>query len=146
MDLASLATLAGNALVNAAVTDAWEDVRRKIARLFGRGELDGQIETRLDATRAALEIAQGAEAGGARDREIAGWTARMLVLLEDFPEASGELNVIVNEIQARLQIASDQSVAAGRDINARADRGGVAAGSVHGSVSTGPTWPGQVIS
>jgi hypothetical protein len=47
--------LAGNALVTAAVTDAWERVRHKIARIIGRGRPDQQIEKTFDATRAALE-------------------------------------------------------------------------------------------
>ena len=44
MDISSLVALAGNTLVAAAVTDAWEDVRQKIARLFGRGQPDPGAE------------------------------------------------------------------------------------------------------
>ena len=52
-DLVALTALAGNTVVAAAATDAWESVRSGVARLFGRGgpeqaELAGR---RLDETR-----------------------------------------------------------------------------------------------
>lgn len=39
--------MAGNTLVTAAVTDAREDVRGKVAGIFGRGEPDAQIERKF---------------------------------------------------------------------------------------------------
>jgi hypothetical protein len=38
MDVTALAALAGNTVVAAAVTDAFEGVRGRVARLFGRGK------------------------------------------------------------------------------------------------------------
>ena len=38
MVVAELAVMAANTLVQAMVTDGWEGVRRKVARLFGRGQ------------------------------------------------------------------------------------------------------------
>jgi hypothetical protein len=49
-----LAALAGNTLVAAAVTDAWESARHKTARLFGRGQQDPATERRFNATRERL--------------------------------------------------------------------------------------------
>ena len=43
----ALAAVAAAALVQIMVTDGWEGVRHKVARLFGRGEPDAAIERRL---------------------------------------------------------------------------------------------------
>ena len=53
----ALAAMAAAALVQAIVTDGWEGVRHKVARLFGRGQSDAAIERRLDATREQLTAA-----------------------------------------------------------------------------------------
>jgi len=45
MDVAALAALAGSTLVSAAVAYAWEEARRKVARLFGRGVSPGVTAT-----------------------------------------------------------------------------------------------------
>jgi hypothetical protein len=143
MDVAALAGLAGNALVTAAVTDVWEDVRHKIARLFGRGQPDSQIERRLDATREQLAAVNPAELEQAQTIQAAQWTTRFGDLLVDHPEAEAELRTLVAEIQAAVPVtATDHSVAAGRDLSVQADHGGVAAGVIHGDVTSGPTTPG----
>lgn len=147
MDIAALAALAGNALVTAAVTDTWEDVRHKIARIFGRGKPDSQIERKFDATRAAVEAAGSADdAERARASQVASWTARLTVLLEDHPDAAGELAALVQEINVSGPVASGHAVAAGRDVNITATGGGLGAGVIHGDVSMGPTRPGPVSS
>src|SRR5215472_1511202 len=46
MVLAALVAMAGAALVQAIVTDGWEGVRHRVARLFGRGKPDPAIERR----------------------------------------------------------------------------------------------------
>jgi hypothetical protein len=43
------------------VTDAWEDVRGKIARLFGRGQPGAKTMQRLDAARQQLQAAPPGE-------------------------------------------------------------------------------------
>lgn len=143
MDVATLVALAANALVTAAVTDAWEDVRHKIARLFGRGEPDTQIERRLDATREQLAAADPAELERVQAVQAAQWTTRFGDLLADHPDAEPELRALVVKIQAMMPVtATDHAVAAGRDMTVHADRGGVAAGVIHGDVAPGPTTPG----
>jgi hypothetical protein len=147
MDIGALAALAGNALVAAAVTDAWADVRNKIAAIFGRGKSDAQIEAKYDATRAALEVAGSPEDTEKVTADLeASWTARLRVLLEDHPDACDELDALVSEISGGAAEASDHSVAAGRDVTIGASGGGVAAGVIHGDVSTGPTRPGPASS
>lgn len=143
MDSAALAALAGNALVTAAVTDAWETVRQKAAHIFGRGHADGQIERRLDATRQQLSATAPAELERARSVLARQWETRFADLLADYPEAEGELDALVREIHAKLPAAADHSGVAGRDMIARADRGGAAANIVHGNLTAGPTLPGQ---
>ena len=142
MDVATLAALAGNALVTAAVTDAWEDVRGKVAHLFGRGQPDPQIERRLAETREQLA---GQPAGLARVQAVlaAQWTTRFGDLLADHPDAEAELRSWVAAIQALGPVtATGHAVAAGRDVIVHADRGGIAAGVIHGDVTPGPTMPG----
>ena len=62
--LIALAALAGNTVVAAATTDAWEAARRKFARLLGRGDPDKTkaAERRLEDTRDQLTKAAGAAA------------------------------------------------------------------------------------
>jgi phytoene dehydrogenase-like protein len=144
MDIGALAALAGSALVTATVTDAWQDARHKIARLFGRGQPDPVIGRRLDATHQQLAAAAPGELEQVRAYLTAQWQTRFADLLTDYPEAAGEVDAWAQEISTRIPTASDHSAAAGRDMLARADHGGAAANVVHGSVTAGPTTPGPV--
>jgi hypothetical protein len=144
MEVAALAALAGNTLVTAAVTDAWEDVRHKVARLFGRGKSDPKIEQKLDDTRRQLDAArptgelERVQADLARD-----WAVRLKDLLADYPDAETELAALVEEIKPAIAAAADHSVAAGRDVNVSADHGSVAGGVIDGDVTMqGPSSPG----
>ena len=140
--LASLAQAASTALVTAAVTDSWEDLRHKIAHLFGRGQPDAQIERRLDATRDQLIAAAPIEVQPVQAALTAQWQTRFADLLTDHPDAEAELDELVKEIQTNV-VAGRYSAAAGRDVIAEADRGGFAANVVHGNVTLGPTSPGR---
>jgi len=141
MDVAALAALAGNTLVAAAVTDAWEDVRQKIARLFGCGRTAAGSERKLDATRRQLEAAVPGELEDIRARLSREWAVRFKDLLEDHPDAEAELAALVEEI--RPVTAAEGSVAAGRDVQVTADHGSVAAGVIQGDVTLpGPPVPG----
>jgi hypothetical protein len=151
MDISSLAALAGNAVVTAALTDAWETVRQRFARLFGRGQPDSATERRLDATHSKLTATPAAELAEAQDDLAAQWTTRLADLLDEHPDAEAELRALVAEVQAMLPAESvssaDHSLAAARDINIGADRGSVAAGVIHGNVAPpGPTQPGPASS
>jgi hypothetical protein len=146
MDVAALTALAGNAVVTAAVTDAWEGVRHKIARLFGRGEPDPQIERRLDATHQALEGIAPTELEQAQADHARDWQARFSDLLAENPDAAGELDALIREISVNAPSAGNYSVVAGRDVIAKADRGGAAANVAYGPVTGGPTMPGPASS
>jgi|KBSMisStandDraft_5_1062788.scaffolds.fasta_scaffold304292_2 hypothetical protein len=140
--LAAIAQTASNALVTAAVTDTWEDLRHKIARWFGRGQPDQQIERRLDATRDQLMAAVPGELEAAQAALAGQWATRFADLLADYPDAGAELDELINDLKTRV-VAAGHSAAAARDMIADADRGGFAANVVHGDVTVGPMSPGQ---
>ena len=145
----ALASLAGQTVVKAAVTDAWEAARRGFARLLGRGDPTQEqlAERRLDETREQLTEAVGTGLEQARSALAARWATRLADLLEEDSDAEADLRTLVQQIQAALPAgmvsADDHAVAAGRDVSIKADRGGVAAGVIHGNVAPpGPTGPG----
>jgi hypothetical protein len=141
----ALAAMAAAALVQAMVTDGWEGVRHKVARLFGRGQPDVAIERRLDATRDQLAAASPADLDQVQAELAAQWETRFADLLADHPDAGAELAALVKEIKPTVT-AADHSVAAGGNVTAMAQGGGVAANVIHGDVHQGPTRPGQVSS
>jgi hypothetical protein len=141
----ALAAMAASALVQAMVTDGWEGVRHKVTRIFGRGQPDQAVERRLDATRDQLIAAQPGEVKRVQAQLAGQWETRLSDLLADHPDAAGELENLVADIQASTATASDHSFAA-RDVHMDADHGGVTAGVIHGPVSTGPTRPGPASS
>jgi hypothetical protein len=150
--LIALATLAGNTVVTAAVTDAWESARKGFARLMGRGD-PARIklaEERLAQTHDQLAQATGADLEQTRAALEAQWVTRLTDLLEEDPDVEADLRTLVEEIQAQLPAgivsAADHSVAAGGNVTATAKSGGVAANVVHGDVHAGPTRPGPVSS
>jgi len=137
----ALAAMAGAALVQVVVTDGWEGVRHKVARLFGRGQPDAAIERRLDATRDQLTAAAPGDMAGVQAALAAQWETRFADLLADHPDAEADLAALVKDIKPDVK-AADHSVAAGGNVSAAAKSGGVAANVLHGDVHAGPTRPG----
>jgi hypothetical protein len=134
--LAALAVAAGNALVQAAVTDGWPGLRSRVVRLFGRGDLDQQIARRLDATRAELMAAPPDQADTVRSRLASQWETRFGDLLDNFPDAERELANLVEDLKAAAPVtAAGGSVAADRAVNIGATDGSMAAGIFQGSVT-----------
>ncbi len=147
--LIALAQWAGQTVAAAAITDVWESARHKIARLFGRGnpKKGEAAEWWLAETRDQLIPVQGGDLESARAAQSQRWEGRFADLLDEDPGIEAELRALVAEIQGALPAgvvsATDHAVAAGRDVNIRADRGGVAAGVIHGNVvPPNPTGPG----
>ena len=147
--LMALAQFAGQTVAAAAVTDAWEAIRGRFARLLGRGDARktraaeqwlAQTQRQLTAAAAGAELEQSREAAAER------WAGRFADLLDEDPGMEAELRALVEEVVARLPAgptsAADYSVAAGRDVNITAS-GGTAAGVIHGDVTPpNPTGPG----
>ena len=147
--LAGLASLAGQTVVTAAVSDAWEAARCGFARLLGRGDpQQAQVaEQRLEETRQQLAGQQGPDREQARAALAERWAGRLADVLEEHPDAEAELRALVQQIRTLLPAgavaAADHSVAGGRDVTITASGGGIAAGVVHGSVAPpGPFRPG----
>ena len=141
----ALAAMAAAALVQAMVTDGWEGVRHRVARLFGRGQPDVAIERRLDATRDQVTAAAPGDLEKVQAALAAQWETRFADLLADHPDAHAELTALVKDLKPTVT-AADHSVAAGGNVTAAAKSGGVAANVLHGDVHTGPTRPGPASS
>jgi hypothetical protein len=153
VDVTALAAVAGNALVGAAMTDAWQSFRHRFARLLGRGDASRtQIaERRLDELRRALAAVPAGGLEHARGAQEAAWSARIADLLEESPGAEAELRILIDEIRPLLPApavtASGHAVAAGHDMSIAAWAGGIASGVIHGDVlMPDPTGPGQASS
>ncbi|WP_331742530.1 hypothetical protein OG239_41825 (plasmid) [Streptomyces sp. NBC_00868] len=83
--LMAVAAAGGTAIVQAAGTDAWADLRQRVALLLGRGDTqrEGVELERLDRTAQALEEADAVgEADRTRLRQEASWQTRFESLLE----------------------------------------------------------------
>jgi hypothetical protein len=100
MDIDALAALAANTIVAAAVTDAFEELRAKVARVFGRDKPDPGTQRRLDATRRQLTAATGEDVKSSQAAQARQWETRFADLLADHPEAAGELQALLAEIRA----------------------------------------------
>ena len=149
--LMALAQFAGQTVAGAAVTDVWEAVRGRFARLLGRGNARKTevAEQWLAQTHDQLiTVAAGAELKRASEAQADRWAGRFADLLDEDPGVEAELRALVEEIAAQLPAgsvsAADHSVAAGRDINITASGGGTAAGVIRGNVAPpNPTGPGS---
>src|ERR1700684_2854061 len=137
----ALAAMAAAALVQAMVTDGWEGVRHKVARLFGRGQPDVAIERRLDATRDQLTGATPGDVETVQAALATQWETRFADLLADHPDAGPELAALVQEIKPAVSDA-DYAVGARGEVSATALGGGVTANVLHGDVHQAPTRPG----
>jgi hypothetical protein len=148
--LVALAQFAGQTVAAAAITDVWETVRGRFARLLGRGDARrAEVAERwLVQTREQLTAAApGAELDRAREAATDRWAGRFADLLDEDPGLEAELRALVGEVAAQLPSgpvsAAGHSVASGRDVNITASGGGIAAGVIHGSAGLpGPTLPG----
>jgi hypothetical protein len=145
--LVALATLAGNAVVTAVTTDAWESLKGKFVHVLGRGNPKSEqlAEGRLEETREVLARASDTDLDRVRAAQADRWAGRLADFLEESPDAADELQRLVDEVQALppgVVSAADHSIAAGRDMTIRAEDGSVAAGVIDGSVTLGPTFPG----
>ena len=151
--LVALAQFAGQTVAAAAVTDVWESVRGRFARLLGRGDAGrtAAAERWLAQTREQLAAAApGAGLARAQEAQAERWADRFADLLDEDAAHEAELRALVAEVAAGLPAgvvsAAGHSLAAGRDLNITASGGGIAAGVIHGSVvPPGPTRPGPAM-
>jgi hypothetical protein len=107
--LTALAAAGGSAVVQAAGTDAWEGIRRRVAKLLGRGDARReQTELdRLDQTAKSLRADTGEAAQGQRARQEAAWQTRFEMLLEGLDEP--DQSRAVAELQALISAAAGRA-------------------------------------
>jgi hypothetical protein len=96
--LAALASTGGTALV----TDSWEEIKGRFARLLGRGDAEETqaAAARLEESRAVLARASGPALVRAQALQQIAWQTRLADLLEQDPGAENELRALVTEIPA----------------------------------------------
>ncbi|MEU5809398.1 hypothetical protein [Streptomyces sp. NPDC047718] len=84
--LTALAAAGGAAVVQAAGTDAWEGLRGRLARWFGRGDAQRERDELARLDRSAAEVTAAAEddatADRVRARQEVAWQTRIETLLE----------------------------------------------------------------
>lgn len=147
--LLPLAQFAGQTVAAAAITDLWESVRARFARLLGRGDARRTevAEGWLAQTREQLAAAGPGTVEQVRHAAAERWAGRFADLLDEDPDIEAGLRALVDEVAAELPAgavsAAGHSVAAGRDVQIAASGGSVAAGVIHGNVAPpDPTMPG----
>jgi hypothetical protein len=133
-----LAATAGQELIKVMVTDGWASIRDRAALWFGRGDAQRakQQAQQLDETRVAVQSGQlKQEAAASR------WQGRLEALLDEHPELADDLHALVDDLRAVTATASvssgDHGLAAGGNIDIRADAGSIAGGVIHGGASIG---------
>jgi uncharacterized protein YoaH (UPF0181 family) len=151
-ELIALATAAGAAVASAAGTDAWIEIRARVASFFGRGgppSAPQRALDRLDRSAGELESARSEESDSVRAGVAASWRARFEDLLEglDDPdrqetvERLRELVALTREAISGVS-AEGEGIAIGGRTDIRADHCSVA-GVRMGDVSIGnPPPPG----
>ena len=124
-DRSRSAGLAAQTVVAAAASDEWGLARPALARLLGRGDQERErlAEQRLDLTRERLLATPAEELDQARATLEAVWRTRLADLLEEHPEAAGEVRALIVDILAALPAGMGvvSGEAAGRGISATDD-------------------------
>ncbi|MFI8391403.1 hypothetical protein [Streptomyces sp. NPDC085540] len=147
--LVMLAAAGGTAVVQAASTDAWAELRQAVARWFGRTDTRReQVESeRLELTRTAVRSSDPADADRILLEQQAAWRTRIEYALEELPEseraeAADQLRAVLAEHErvagAGRVSAGPGGVAAARDVRVKADRGSIGAGVINGGAHIGP--------
>ena len=103
-DMVALASLAGQTVVTAAATDAWEATKRAMARVLGHDDPKDEelAERRLEQTRQQLAVLKGADLEQERSVLAAQWTTRFADLLDTDPSVAADLRILVQRIQKEL--------------------------------------------
>ncbi|SDO68963.1 hypothetical protein [Actinacidiphila guanduensis] len=97
-ELAQLAASGAGVLVNLMVSDAWAQVRGRLAGFFGRGGHAEDAGRELALARTALERARAAGDEEAAAGIEADWRERLRRALRDDPAAAAELRALLEEL------------------------------------------------
>lgn len=97
-ELTALAASGATAFVGLMATEAWNQVRGRVARLLARGEDSEDVDAELEESRAELMAARrSGDEDGAADI-AAEWRVRLRRALRDNPEAERELRSLLDEL------------------------------------------------
>ncbi|WP_405454378.1 hypothetical protein OG399_45030 [Streptomyces achromogenes] len=118
--LTGLAAAGGGAVVQAAGTDAWNELRRRVGLMFGRGDAtraQAELE-RLEHTARVLAADGAGDTAAERLRQEGLWAGRFEALLEGLDDAgrdraAGELHELLAFAAAS---SGDTAVATGRAV------------------------------
>jgi hypothetical protein len=141
--LIALAAAGGTSVVQAAGTDAWATAKAGMARLLARGQPRQVtiIEGRLEDSQAQLTSLSGQPLQEAQQGEAKAWATRLRDVLDEDPDAAHRLQKLLEDLTAEgvtgVTSAGDHGFAVSGDSHIEASHGGVGAGVIHGSVSTG---------
>ena len=104
--LEALATAGGTAVVSAAGTEIWQQLRTRVARLLGRGEEASTtlVNQRLDRTYAELQAASAEGEENVRAALVSAWTTRLTDLLEERPQVAAEVRALVELVTTNTHI------------------------------------------
>jgi len=106
--LMALAQFAGQTVAAAAITDVWEAVRGRFARLIGRGDV-GKTEVAgqwLTQTHDQLTAATGLALEQAQHAQAERWAGRFADLLDEDPGLEAERRTLADEVAALLPVAA----------------------------------------
>lgn len=99
-ELAALASSGATALVSAMVSDAWGQVRDRVARFLGRGGDPAGAAEELSAAHTELVTARDEGDGDAAQDIEAEWRARLRRVLRADPAAAAELRALLAELES----------------------------------------------
>lgn len=139
--LAALAAAAGTGLVTAMVTDGWQEAKAQVARLLGRGipqEEDRQRD-RLERARQELVTAAADQVERVRREQDGAWRTRFADLLEDDPEAEGQVRELVAFLAGQGAAAAAGAVQLNAHASDHAQQANQGQGVQTNTFTTGPT-------
>jgi hypothetical protein len=112
--LSALAMSGATALVTAAATDSWKEIRAGFRKWFGNGDQNREhlAERRLDEVATMIEQADESAREGVRDTQILAWRTRLADLLEEKPDQAEELRTLIGRVEAVLPDALEARVTA----------------------------------
>ncbi|MGW9452439.1 hypothetical protein [Streptomyces sp. NPDC055632] len=136
--MTALAAAGGTAVVQAAATDGWTDLRQRLTAWFGRGADTRQYAEleRLDRTAVALDSAPAEHTAQVRERQQNAWQTRIEDLLEELDEperveAAAALAVLLraHAPAAPTAATAPDGIAVAGDLSISAPHG-IAAGTI----------------
>ncbi|MER7408538.1 hypothetical protein ABT373_40450 [Streptomyces sp. NPDC000070] len=130
-ELAALAASGATTVVTLMVSDAWEQARTRVVRLFARGGDEASVEADAEVFREELLAARAAG-----DTEVVSdveeeWRLRLRRVLRSDPAAAQELRELLDELGPQSGERPSVSV-----------HNSISGGTVHGPVFQGQTFSG----